>query len=213
MTVTASLILFAAAVLLGTFPTAYVLVRRATGQDLRKEGSGNIGTLNAYEVTRSRTVGIVVLMVDLIKGSIPAVFAARLFPDEVMAGGLAVFGVVLGHNYSPWIGFKGGRGLAAAAGAMLVFNPLVLIYWVLFWLIAFARRRNVHFGNIIASVLAPLLLAFTPKLALMMARFPIEHAWQQPLVASAVCLLILARHAGPLREMLARRSSTSSSST
>ena len=211
MTVTASLILFAAAVLVGTFPTAFVLVRRATGQDLRREGSGNIGTLNAYEVTRSRTVGIVVLMIDLIKGAIPVVFAARLFPEDVVAGGLAAFGVVLGHNYSPWIGFKGGRGLAAAAGAMLVFNPLVLIYWVFFWLVAFARRRNVHFGNIIASVLAPVLFAFTPKLALMMARFPIEQGWHQPLVASAVCLLILARHAGPLRQLIAQRSSSSSS--
>lgn len=207
MTTTAALILFACATLLGTFPTAFLLVRRATGRDLRKEGSGNIGTLNAYEVTRSRSVGVVVLLIDVIKGSVPVVFAIRLFPDEILSGALATIGVVLGHNYSPWIGFKGGRGLASAAGAMLVFNPLLLLYWVGFWGVAFARRRDVHFGNIAASVLSPILLAFTPGLALLMAGFPVENAWQQPAVASAVCLLILIRHIGPIRQLFAPRTS------
>lgn len=196
---------FAAAVLIGSFPTAYLLVKRADGKDLRKEGSGNIGALNAFEVSRSRRLGLTVLAIDLLKGAVPMA-VLRLLPGmDFAAFSVALIGLVLGHNYSPWIGFKGGRGLATAAGGALLLNPLLVLLWAVCWSIAFFMSPNVHVGNIAATVLAPVLLAILPDPARWSA--VVQHPTHGALILTSamVCLLIMIRHAGPLRELLAAR--------
>ena len=60
---------------------------------------------------------------------------------------------VFSHNYNPWLKFKGGRGLATAAGGALGLSPIILILWLLFWVLGYILRRNIHFSNIIATTL------------------------------------------------------------
>lgn len=196
------ILIFIAAFLIGSFPTAYLIYRIRAGGDLRQEGSGNIGTLNAYEVTRSRTVGVAVLLIDLIKGALPPIAGRMLFPDDYTVASLTLLAVVLGHNYSPWIGWKGGRGLAAAAGASLVFTPLFVGVWVLLWLAGYWKSRNVHFANIAATVLAPFVPLFVPSLFVATSS-PTPATDLAPFFTFALLgIIVMLRHIGPLRQLI-----------
>jgi acyl phosphate:glycerol-3-phosphate acyltransferase len=201
------LLLACGAFFIGSFPTAYLMVRGSSGQDLRKEGSGNIGALNAYEVSRKRWLGLAVLAVDVLKGALPIALLRLLHGDDFMASGVVLIGLVLGHNYSPWTGFKGGRGLATAAGGALLINPLLVLLWGIAWCIVFFAFRNIHAGNIAASVAAPAGMALLPGSARGLAIVSHPSNGALVLLACAVCALVLIRHIGPIRDMLAARAS------
>ena len=195
---------FIAAFLLGSVPTAYLLVRKGTSKDLRVEGSGNIGTLNAYEVTRSKRIGVAVLLIDLAKGALPQLALRVLLPDVPYTAEAALLGVVAGHNYSPWIGWKGGRGLAPAAGASLLYAPVFLAAWLLYWLAAYAKSRDVHFANIAATVLSPLTVLLATDV-FVLGRLPATpDTGVFILTLLLLSVLVMLRHAGPLRELLSR---------
>lgn len=190
------------AFLVGSFPTAYILVRKQSGKDVRAEGSGNVGTLNAFEVSRSKRIGATVLVIDVLKGALPVLLVYVTLGDAFFSASAAMLGVVLGHCYSPWIGWKGGRGLAPAAGATLVFNPLLPAIWVVFWLAGFMKTRNVHFGNIAATVLSPVTVLLALDLVGYMNLFSPPARYMTPLVAAVLFALILTRHAAPLRQLI-----------
>lgn len=129
--------------LLGSIPTAWIVVRRAGGGDIRTEGSGNVGAMNVLGVTGSRMHFIVVFAVDAAKGA-AAVFAARFLIDDdtMLVDGVALVGVVVGHNFNVWLSLKsrklqGGKGLASALGGLLVSMPLTLPAWIIFFLLGF----------------------------------------------------------------------------
>ncbi len=198
-----------ASFLIGSFPTAYILVHRQHGKDLRKEGSGNIGTLNAFEVTRSRLTGIMVLVIDLCKGAIPVAMVhvalwSGLPSDHAMtyAAG-ALLGAVAGHNYSPWIGWKGGRGLATAAGAALLVNPLLVAIWGFFWLAGFLKTKRVHFGNIAATVFLPFTVLIGAQAIGTATLFPDDT---DGLIVLAFCMsvLVFLKHIDPLKQLLGK---------
>ncbi len=102
--------------LLGSIPTAYII----SGGLVIKKGDKNVGTLNTLSVTRSKTKAIIVLIVDVLKGYI----SASLTSDPITRL-LAITAVIIGHNYSIWIRFKGGIGLATMIGVMMKLNPLI----------------------------------------------------------------------------------------
>ena len=192
------------AFLIGSVPTAYLLVRRHHRKDIRQEGSGNVGTLNAYEVTRSKALGVAVLLLDLTKGALPMLLLLLVLepPDLYPAAAVALVAVVAGHNYSPWIGWKGGRGLAPAAGAALLFSPLYVVVWGVFWLGAFWRTKDVHLGNVAATALAPFVVLIVPAPFLAVTVF--RSASGLPLIIAFFLLstLVMLRHAEPLRTLL-----------
>ncbi|MCF8267770.1 MAG: glycerol-3-phosphate acyltransferase, partial [Ignavibacteriales bacterium] len=91
------LLIFIIAYLMGSFPTAYLLLKYRHGKDITKEGSGNVGALNSFEVTKSRMTGITVLLIDFAKGFL-AVFLSRFSGDDLfIAGAIALNAAVLGH--------------------------------------------------------------------------------------------------------------------
>ena len=94
------------AYLIGSFPTAYMIGKHTRGVDISKSGTGNIGAMNAYEVTGSKTIGIAVGAVDMLKGLIVTLVAQYEFGTT--AGLAGAFFAVLGHNYSIFMKFKGG---------------------------------------------------------------------------------------------------------
>jgi glycerol-3-phosphate acyltransferase PlsY len=117
--------------LLGSFPSGYVLARLFYGKDLRKEGSGNVGTLNSLRVTRSKSLSIAVLIIDVAKGYFALLVASFLIiPDYFIVPALTV---IIGHMYPVWLGGRGGRGLATLAGVFLFLKPeIVGIWWLMF---------------------------------------------------------------------------------
>jgi len=138
--------------LLGSIPFAYLIVRWKAQVDIRKVGSGNVGTLNSYEVTRSRAVGVTVLILDLAKGIVSAMFPLFYWGNEFTGVALAGVGAVVGHNFPVWLKWKGGRGLATAAGVMFVLGWVVVAMWCALWGLGFAIFRKVNLGNAVASI-------------------------------------------------------------
>jgi acyl phosphate:glycerol-3-phosphate acyltransferase len=146
--------------LIGSIPFAYIFAKWRTGKDLRNEGSGNIGTLNSYEVTGSRTVGVLTLVFDVLKGVVPTWLATLYFSDAVVLP-LAV-ALVVGHCFPVWLKFKGGRGLATAAGITLAVNWLLLPLWLLGFGIGMLVKRQVHVGAVSACIFTAVALMVIP---------------------------------------------------
>lgn len=160
-------LLLVCAYLLGSVPTG-LLLARALGVNIRETGSGNIGATNVYR-TVGRKIGILTLLGDCLKGVIPVLVAKWLgLPDIWIAGiGLAAF---LGHVYTIFLGFKGGKGVATALGVFLATSPLsVLIALVLFSAVLY-RSRFVSLASLTAAAFIPVivwLLEGKPDLTLM----------------------------------------------
>jgi glycerol-3-phosphate acyltransferase PlsY len=154
--------------LIGSLPTTYLLIKWRKKLDIRNEGTGNVGTMNVYEVTNSRALGIGVLLIDVLKAVVAVLLAEMLFAGGDNAAGafwimgVAGIGATLGHNYSPWLGFKGGRGLATTLGVSIVIGWVIAAAWVVGFLATFAVRRDIHTGNLAACILMPVILALIP---------------------------------------------------
>ncbi|MCS6965077.1 glycerol-3-phosphate acyltransferase [Thermoflexus sp.] len=118
-----SVALLLGAYLLGSFPTGWVVVRLLTGQDVRRVGSGRTGGTNAMRAG-GLPAGLLTGLGDLLKGALAILLARLLFPDQPMAGVIAGWLAVAGHNWSIWMGFRGGAGTAPNIGAALALWPL-----------------------------------------------------------------------------------------
>jgi len=153
--------------LVGSFPTGYLL-GKSRGLDIRQHGSGNIGATNVGRVM-GRNWGLFAFACDFLKGFLPLYLVRILrFPDSghwsvallLVICGLAA---ILGHNYTPWLGFKGGKGIATSAGVLGALMPWVLAVALSLWIIATLITRTVSIGSILAAaVLAPAAAWFYP---------------------------------------------------
>jgi len=150
--------IFLLAYLAGATPFGY-MVARWKGIDIRHHGSGNIGATNVIRVL-GKKIGLPVFAMDVLKGLLP-VLAAKAWCaghglDSTWAMLLAALGSVLGHNFTFWLNFKGGKGIATSAGAMLAVLPVALGVAILLWVIFFYTTRYVAVASIIAGLSLPL---------------------------------------------------------
>jgi acyl phosphate:glycerol-3-phosphate acyltransferase len=181
--------------ILGSIPTAFLAVRWQSKLDIRTAGSGNVGALNSFEVTRSRTVGIVVLLVDLCKGILVVFLSARVFRDGTGTQMVAALAAVAGHNYPVWMRFKGGRGLATAAGACLLIFWGLVPAWCLLWGAGFLVLRSVNPASAVACVLSATLVFIAPTL---LPGSPDVQGVPVSWFVAALMVLILFRLIGPV---------------
>ena len=147
--------------LLGSIPTGY-LAGRLRGIDIRTIGSGNIGATNVFRVL-GKPAGIIVLIIDGLKGYAACVWVSDLvahwFPAHAadidairITSGLAA---ILGHNFTCWLRFRGGKGIATSAGVLAGLVPGALIIILCIWIIVFALTRYVSLASICASFALP----------------------------------------------------------
>lgn len=141
--------------LIGSIPIGYLAVRTRCGKDITKEGSGNVGTVNTLKVSHSKKLTLIVLVLDFLKGFLPVFYMAHYMHLNVFTLYISSLFIVIGHNYSIWLKFKGGRGLATAAGIFAVVNYPLLITWCLVWGIFIMLKRGVLFSNFCATILLP----------------------------------------------------------
>ncbi len=193
---------FALSYLIGSLPTAYIVVKRKSHIDIRSAGSGNVGTLNAYEVTGERLVGIVVLAVDVLKGSFAVLLTAYVWGLTFDPLSASLVGIVIGHCFPVWLKFKGGRGLAAAAGAMLVVSWIFVAMWLVCWFVGYFFSKNIHVGNIVAIIASPLLGYVLPKETISEFTTAAFSAGNIRFVYCVMSLVLFIRHLGPLRELI-----------
>ncbi|MCL1920765.1 MAG: glycerol-3-phosphate 1-O-acyltransferase PlsY [Kiritimatiellaeota bacterium] len=139
------------AYLLGAVPFGF-LIAKAKGVDIRTVGSGNIGATNVFRSV-SKPLGILTFALDMLKGFCGAKAIPLVLPDAGM--GLAVFCgamTVAGHNWTCFLGFKGGKGIATSAGMLLGLSPLGVAIALGAWVAAFVTTRYVSVASIIAAV-------------------------------------------------------------
>ena len=186
--------------LVGSFPTAYLIVKRKARLDVRTTGSGNVGARNAYDVTGSMLVGIAVFVLDALKGVAAVLVASRILNPQFYPAELAAVGAVLGHNYPVWTRFRGGRGLATGLGVMLLLDWVAIAIWCVLWTVGYVLLKNLHIANVAATIGTPVLLAIAPwnGPGLLSITGPREAV----AVCTIVCLLILIRHAEPVSAIL-----------
>lgn len=158
-----TLLWIVAAYLVGATPTSYIAGKLARGIDLREHGSKNLGATNVY-----RTLGwkyaIPVALIDIAKGAIPVLFFPRLAGAGAPQPWLpVVFGgaAVLGHMFSPYVRFKGGKGVASAAGVFLALAPLAFIIAILVWGLCLWLTGYVSLSSIIAALSIPVSVRLT----------------------------------------------------
>ena len=189
------------AYLIGAIPFSYVLVKLFYKLDITQLGSGNAGALNSYEVTGNRLIGLFVMILDLLKGY-SIIFFYFLFPDITNLLVMS-FWVVMGHNFSIFIKFKGGRGLATAAGVMIAINPFFLILWLLMWVMGYyVIKKNVHVANSIATVGAVIMAFSSPEAIFKIFDYNnIGNYTELKFLLIAIAIIILNKHIKPLKEL------------
>jgi acyl phosphate:glycerol-3-phosphate acyltransferase len=155
----AFLLIPALAYLVGSIPFGLLLARFFGAADVRNSGSGNIGATNVARVA-GPVAGILTLLLDVGKGA-AAVYAASRFTNESASWTmLAVLCVITGHCFPVWLGFRGGKGVATAAGAFLALCPLAVLGAILVFILVVAYWRFVSLGSISAAASLPLLIYF-----------------------------------------------------
>jgi acyl-phosphate glycerol-3-phosphate acyltransferase len=137
----------------GALPFGY-WAARLRGVDIRKMGSGNIGATNVFRVLGAK-VGLTVLVLDALKGFLPTWLAVRAGASDVEAILVGV-AAILGHTFSPLVGFKGGKGVATGLGALLAAAPLTVAVAFPVWLVAFLITRWVSLGSVLAAASVPI---------------------------------------------------------
>lgn len=146
------------AYLIGSFPFG-LLVGKLAGIDIRKYGSGNIGATNIYRVL-GPVPGLVVLMADFLKGALAILTTKLLLGSQPLLITLVAMAVILGHSFSLFLKFKGGKGVATTAGVLLGINFSLLVICLVIFLLIVITTRYVSLGSIMVAVLVPFLILF-----------------------------------------------------
>ena len=186
------------AYLLGSIPTGF-LVAKARGVDIRTVGSGNIGATNVFRIL-GKPAGIFVLLADATKGWLAVFLMAPLvggwfFPDAgplsrewfAICAGIAA---ILGHNYTCWLHFKGGKGIATSAGVLIALVPLPLVIILGIWIVVFSLSRYVSLASISAAFALPF------------AAWLVEDSSNIILVTTALGALAIYKHKANIQRLI-----------
>jgi acyl phosphate:glycerol-3-phosphate acyltransferase len=187
----AFLIVAALSYSLGSIPFGYILLRIFRGEDVRQTGSGNIGATNVAR--SSPALGVFTLVLDALKGLAAVLLARAILPPQSWLAGLAALFAVLGHMFSIWLKFRGGKGVATGLGSFVVLAPKAVLAMICVFLVLVLAFRYVSLASIAAVGLFPVLACFLDGY-----RNPPQVA-----VMGTAAILIIARHHENIRRLLA----------
>lgn len=212
------------AFLLGSIPFG-LLIAKSRGINIREHGSGNIGATNVLRIV-GKKYGISCFILDFLKGLIPALLAYNIYKfsnaDETMTIGfirnhaidlgdnqftaqaLQVFTglcAILGHNYSPWVNFKGGKGIATSAGVLIALMPFGTLILIAIFIITFKITRYISVASIVAAASLPFTVIFG---AWKHGKFA-DGNWNRPLLIFATFIAIMAiwKHRSNIKNLIA----------
>lgn len=198
--------------LLGSVPFG-LLISKAYGVDIRKHGSGNIGATNVLRVLGKKP-GITCLVLDALKGFFPVILAISLARFANSSPTLAIdflwniagspppvsretaqlihvlsgLAAILGHNYSPWLGFRGGKGIATSAGVVIALMPFAVILLLAVWALLLITTRYVSIASMGAAIVLPLVTIWG---SWHHGRIQ-DGTWNKPLFALSLAIALLA---------------------
>lgn len=177
-----SALLLVGAFSIGSVPFGAIFARRR-GVDIQQEGSGNIGATNVAR-TLGKKLGALVLLLDALKGAVPTAAALWLAERGFVHGWAAAAGLlaVLGHCYTPWLRFRGGKGVATALGVFVVTDPTATAISVAIFVLAYAAFRKASLGSLLGALAMPVSL------------WGLARPWSSVVLAIATVVVILWRH-------------------
>lgn len=143
------------AYLIGSIPFGFILVRLATGQDVRSMGSGNIGATNVLRTT-GRGIAAATLLLDIAKGFFAVWLMARFADDSSVWMSAAALAVMAGHAYPVFLKFQGGKAVASFIGAFLCLTPAPMVAALVLFVIVAAATKHVSMGSIVMAGSLPL---------------------------------------------------------
>jgi glycerol-3-phosphate acyltransferase PlsY len=185
--------------LAGSIPFSYIAGRLQANIDLRQHGSGNLGASNTYRLLGAKTAALV-LVGDIAKGFLPVYFATVLdwqhSVDPLHIQLAAALMAVLGHMYSVYLRFSGGKGIATSAGAFLALMPWAALFAFALWAAVLAARRVVSLASLCAAVALPFIVYATGRLGLAHFR------WELVYLSIIVSVVVLFRHRSNIRRLL-----------
>ncbi len=192
--------------LFGSFPTAYLILKKTKNINITETGTGNVGAMNSYEVTNSKFIGILVFIIDALKGILSVIIMKLIFPGEFSFPALALVFAVLSHCFNPWLKFKGGRGLATAAGGVAILFPFVLAAWALLWVVIYLKTKDILIANIWSNGMSLLIVFSSLKIAIKYT-FPTAESYSiLVFFTTALLLIIFIKHIDPLKEIIDKNS-------
>ena len=175
------------AYLIGSIPSGLIIGKILFNTDVRQYGSKNIGATNTYRVIGLKAA-LPVFLCDALKGAAGVVLLSSYGPMYMILGGILA---MMGHNWSIFLGFKGGRGVATGLGVLIALSPLVALIAFLVWGVIVYFTKLVSLGSIIAAALVPILMYFTG-----------ESYWFVGFGALAA-LFVIVRHWDNIKRLLA----------
>ncbi len=173
--------------LIGSIPTSYLFAKYLKGIDIRQHGSGNVGATNTYRVV-GKLPGLLVLAVDILKGWVCVILVAKLFLnmgvglDPKSYGFLLGFMAVVGHIWTVFLGFKGGKGIAASAGVLIGVSWQVFVFAITVWIVIFIWERYVSLASIISAAAVPVFFS--------VFSYPLSHV----IFSSLICAITVYKH-------------------
>ena len=174
---------------LGSIPFGQV-VGKVKGYDLRKEGSGNIGATNVFRVVGKKE-GIFVFVLDFLKGFLPVIY----FSDISVLGGIfALLGAIIGHMTTPFLRFKGGKGVATGFGGIVALMPIPALSAFGIWIFLVGISRRVSVGSIGAAISLPIFYFYLSKPMIRSVFY----------VSILLAILVIIAHRKNIRKLLRR---------
>lgn len=196
----AFIVVVVASYLVGSIPFSYLAGKILRGIDLRQHGSGNLGASNTFRIL-GPVPGAIVLLCDIAKGFLPVFVSGRM----AGAAGMpvhwftlaAAFAAVMGHMFSIYLRFTGGKGIATSAGAFLAITPYATLLSFFVWLVVFASRRIMSLATLSAAVTLPFFVYLVGRVDW----WP-SH-WSYTAVAVAVVVVIFVKHRSNIQRLIA----------
>ncbi len=189
---------------MGSVPFGY-LAGKMRGIDLREHGSGNIGATNAVRVL-GKKIGLSVFVLDFLKGLLPVLLVKGFAPAGMSDMSLntlfvlTAMAAVLGHTYTCWLGFKGGKGVATAAGVLVALLPWSALAVVGIWAVVFGLSRYVSLASILGALSFPVFVLF--QFGCFSGR-PLGGGLPLVVFSFIICLLVVLKHVANIKRLLA----------
>jgi glycerol-3-phosphate acyltransferase PlsY len=173
--------------LIGSIPIG-LLIARSKGIDLRKVGSGNIGATNVLRAV-GKEAALFTLLGDIAKGAVP-VAIGKFLGLGVLDAGILGISAILGHNFSLFLKFKGGKGVATSIGVLLAFSPHVALFTITLWLLTARWTRYSSLSALVAFGLLPLSI------------YMLDYSKEKMIIAIAITVLIFIRHIANIKRLI-----------
>ncbi|MFN3478773.1 MAG: glycerol-3-phosphate 1-O-acyltransferase PlsY [Thermodesulfovibrionales bacterium] len=165
--------------LIGSIPVG-LIVARVKGIDLRKVGSGNIGATNVLRAM-GKGPALITLAGDMLKGFLPVIISSSFLNDTLSIGIIGLV-AILGHDFSLFLRFRGGKGVATSIGVLLAYSPFVAILTILLWIIIVFMSRYSSMGAIVSFILLPLNI------------YVFDYSYEKFVISIFITILLLFKH-------------------